>query len=130
MQRMDMDLVKERGEHSLRLSAPNRDALLHQLAQDSALLKQHNLMDYSVLLGIMPLKDLPNPSAIKKNSTPQLSMPLLEANQTSEDREVYFIGVIDILQKYNLAKKYVVCCDSKVLHSSCAASESKEHGRV
>jgi hypothetical protein len=64
------------------LQGYQRDDLMKQLRQDTALLQAHNIMDYSLLLGV-------------HHGT----------NQSSDRRRnVYFVYIVDILQYYNIAK--------------------------
>lgn len=71
----DFDLVA--------LQEHQRDAILKQLRQDTALLQAHNIMDYSLLLAV-------------HHGTNQ---------SMDRSRNVYFVYIVDILQYYTIMKK-------------------------
>lgn len=73
--------------------------LEEQLRRDVAFLQQHDRMDYSLLLGIATADSLEGPG----HSWPAAdSHGLRSCGGTGQ--EVYFMGVIDILQEYNWRK--------------------------
>ena len=109
-------------------------ALQQQLSIDSEFLERHNIMDYSLLLGVCALADAPSPpSPPSPPPTDDLSavftaadMAALVAEMNDDSKrdrrslfetfrggigathgsgEVYFCGIIDILQAYNLRKQ-------------------------
>eukprot|EP00010_Vexillifera_abyssalis_P007388 CAMPEP_0201548788 /NCGR_PEP_ID=MMETSP0173_2-20130828/5299_1 /ASSEMBLY_ACC=CAM_ASM_000268 /TAXON_ID=218659 /ORGANISM="Vexillifera sp., Strain DIVA3 564/2" /LENGTH=360 /DNA_ID=CAMNT_0047958263 /DNA_START=293 /DNA_END=1372 /DNA_ORIENTATION=+ len=109
----------------LLLGPARRHIFLTQLNKDSRWLADHNIMDYSVLLCISnPVKQqsAASSSGVKSNTTAlakmaanvgRLSVFKSEygggfGSTDEQDRkyhEVYYMGVIDILQSYNLRKK-------------------------
>jgi len=73
-----------------------------QVDKDSEFLESHNIMDYSLLVGIA--KDQSNiQSQIPLRS--KSLFRLCESGTPSPTGEVYYFGIIDILQQYNLRKK-------------------------
>jgi hypothetical protein len=108
-------------------------ALQQQLSIDSEFLERHNIMDYSLLLGVCALADAPPSSPPSPPPSDDVSAVFTAANMAAlvaemnddskRDRrslfetcrggigathgsgEVYFCGIIDILQAYNLRKQ-------------------------
>jgi hypothetical protein len=73
------------------LNAATRDAVMDQIAKDAQLLRAHNLMDYSLLVGV----------AEKTNET-NLGVHCFVSG---DGESVYELGIIDFLQEYNTKKK-------------------------
>jgi hypothetical protein len=119
--RKDLDFHRE-------LHLPQRMALAlqQQLSIDSEFLERHNIMDYSLLLGICEA-DAAAPSAppvaaevtasdmaalvTEMNDDSQRNVRSLfemyrgGTRSTDEHREIYYCGIIDILQVYSLKKQ-------------------------
>ncbi|KAL3642625.1 hypothetical protein CASFOL_013440 [Castilleja foliolosa] len=108
------------------LESSRREALLHQIEIDSRFLKLENIMDYSLSLGVH--YRAPNTQSMSEDglgilaedgtSRPQtqlgVNMPARAEQIPGNDgtemfHEVYdvvlYLGIIDILQEYNMSKK-------------------------
>jgi len=91
------------------------DRILAQINVDTQLLAKHNIMDYSLLLGIQdPLRrrdSLKNSTAISMDTLPTNIIVQLDAiNERSivpsvQGQRYYVLGIIDTLQDYNFSKK-------------------------
>lgn len=96
------------------------ERFLEQLQADSQFLAQHNVMDYSLLVGIHYDNDEGKEKTRRKliewtryYSEDSSFKSLFQSdgsgmagwNAETKTREVYFIGIIDILQKYTPKKK-------------------------
>lgn len=103
---MDRDLTRK-------LKLPRKQQFLDQVSKDAMFLCSLNIMDYSLLLGFnfmdrgslsystIEINDLQPAVKIHVRDTPENLM-----SQVSTDgKEAYFMGVIDILQLYNTQKK-------------------------
>ncbi len=79
------------------------DYFFEQVGKDSEFLESHNIMDYSLLVGISRDQrgTIPNQTPLKSKSL----FRLVEGGTPSRTGEVYYFGIIDILQQYNLRKK-------------------------
>uniref|UniRef100_A0A6B2L6A1 PIPK domain-containing protein n=1 Tax=Arcella intermedia TaxID=1963864 RepID=A0A6B2L6A1_9EUKA len=124
------------------MDAEHAKFFVNQIRADTAVLCKHNIMDYSLLLGVIPRnkkdnnKKLKNSSAISLEdlstrdeenvdleSEPERTSPLPRTTFTSPDGELsYVISIIDILQTYNLDKRmeritkvYALCKDKQGL---------------
>ena len=114
----DMDLKKY-----IILSSENRYKILKQLERDTMFLSSCNIMDYSLLLGIYYLKIAQcNPMRPYNNNKSPQSSPSQQSSSSNENKldelvfgggvqaqiiegpGVYYMGIIDILQKYTLKK--------------------------
>jgi len=92
------------------------EPFMEQIQRDSELLKQFNVMDYSLLIGIHHRTNLTDHSQVR----PFTSLKTQIANTVSETKYddesefdgilssdsscVYYFGIIDVLQKYNTKK--------------------------
>lgn len=96
------------------------ERFLEQLQADSQFLAQHNVMDYSLLVGVHYDNDEGKEKTRKKlvewtryYAEDSTFKSLFQSdgsgmagwNEDTKTREVYFIGIIDILQKYTPKKK-------------------------
>lgn len=112
---MDNDL-----DRKLKLASHRRQQLLDQLARDAMFLCSLNIMDYSVLLGFNFLKapnpttrdslelqglDVSNHAIAMDNRLPIENTENLSFHVSTAGDELYFLGIIDILQLYNTSKK-------------------------
>ena len=82
-------------ENGALVEVTNRDELIQKLNADVAFLRERNLMDYSLLIGIGLVAE--NPDAIASQSPHSVV--------SADGILVFFIGVIDYLQDYNSKKK-------------------------
>jgi 1-phosphatidylinositol-4-phosphate 5-kinase len=100
----------------MRIGPSRRALLLAQMRRDCDFLRRSQVMDYSFLIGIHyhdPSKPIGAPSPMRTAKVPpQEDERCFTADQggmmslTSPlgEREVYYVGIIDILQEYNLWK--------------------------
>ena len=98
----DLDWIKANN----RIHIGSKLALLYkrQLYGDLEFLNGHQIMDYSLLVGIANTSEPPNTSLLFAN----LNQPYLfksHYNGIGLSNKIYFTGIIDILQKYNSRKK-------------------------
>ena len=84
----------------LAISARARRRLLRQLESDARLLTAHNLMDYSVLVGVSRV----TPDGPQRPARDLLGDPLWVLSST-DGEYVYALGIIDLFQRYNVSKK-------------------------
>lgn len=94
---LDMDI-----RDPLYISSDNCEFVREQLQMDSKFLASCSIMDYSLLIGIHKCtRKTPRTSTV---SGKQLFSGCL-GFWSVEEHEIYFIGIIDILQLFNLSKK-------------------------
>jgi len=123
----DNDFVEQ--NLKIKIAEEERTQLMQMLNVDANFLRHVNIMDYSVLLGICkhdrkstnstsyqlrPLNVSGGVSIARTLSQEQVQSGL----ESSDGREVYYIGIIDVLQSYNFSKKaerlakvYLKCVD-------------------
>lgn len=91
----------------LRLSPRNRTLLLAQTESDTAFLAKHNIIDYSMLIGVIDSRDDPQASGKRASSDQDLQTdPKAGTFIASVDEELhYYIGIIDTLTLFNTRKK-------------------------
>lgn len=100
----------------LSLAQDKRTAFLDAIASDSRFLASHNVMDYSLLLGIHKvrqrvIKEEAIPDSKKPDGIAEHAVPWFQKVNGGVPAKVilgpglYFFGIIDILQEYNLQKK-------------------------
>lgn len=97
-----------------------RAALLQQLRLDLSFLESLSIVDYSMMIGVRSrvlLKDeegsLKATDSVKPDEASclyrcdggLLSLPIVNEDNDSTREEVYYLGVIDVLQEYNSTKK-------------------------
>jgi len=99
----DLDLK----DNVFEIGNPVADQILTQLKHDAELLCNHNIIDYSLLVGLHFVDE--KKIAVKNALKIQLS---------SDKRIIFVFGVIDILQSWNMSKKtehfiktYLLCKD-------------------
>lgn len=80
----------------MRIGPEAKIRLLQTLLQDVQFLESQNVMDYSLLVGV---HDLQEDSSVRFYS-PESGGPVVCSSET----EIFFVGVIDILQDYNAFK--------------------------
>ena len=86
------------------LEQKTKKKFLETIKIDAHFLRESNIMDYSILLGI----NNNNESNGKTEQLPDLDNPTYwqqEEGGIPFPNGIYFMGIIDILQKYNLKKK-------------------------
>jgi hypothetical protein len=114
--RMDLDEPR-----TFPLNAHVRAQVLEQINRDADLLAKHNVMDYSLLVGLVIKDAIPStesqPSKKKKKRKNQVDQEAEVGNfyfeslwqtgipSASQPNEHYMFGIIDILQDYNTFKK-------------------------
>lgn len=89
-----------------------RDELQETLRQDARFLRQCNIMDYSICLGVHYCADDAHPSREASSVSSKLAVlsgfePKFQCTMMRDQpaqRVVYYIGVIDILQRFDLSK--------------------------
>ncbi|ETO31705.1 hypothetical protein RFI_05418, partial [Reticulomyxa filosa] len=116
----DMDLNRY-----IVLSKESKEKILEQLEKDSLFLRDTGIMDYSLLLGIYYMQIAHNPPRnsrgfVHRARTTEPSKNSTNAKETEnllndfhggvraqviEGPGIYYIGIIDILQKWNISKK-------------------------
>eukprot|EP01084_Bolivina_argentea_P311701 539568_1 len=97
---LDCDLKKP-----IIMDENNRTKILNQLEKDTTWLQQHNIIDYSLLLGIYYFKIEFQPTETKdENVYSSESLSGIRA-KINDSAGVYFIGIIDGLQPYNFKKQ-------------------------
>jgi 1-phosphatidylinositol-4-phosphate 5-kinase len=87
------------------VAAADRSALLKQIRDDSQFLASLNLNDYSFLLGIHVSADAIEQSAKRTDASRYSSFQRFYGGmQSTTGREVYYVGIIDVLTDYGLKK--------------------------
>ena len=100
----DLDLL--RSTSRVRVGASRRHSLLEQLRQDALFLSERSYIDYSLLLGIhrprLPMiARLARALGLRRRRT--------DGVLGRRGRDLYYMGVIDILQKYT-PRKFAETC--------------------
>ena len=85
------------------LNADDRKSLISQLQSDFEFLKCEGLMDYSILIGVLRLKDIPTETASDMNQMHDDQEYNVFLSRNAE--EMYFIGIIDTLTVYGWKKR-------------------------
>eukprot|EP00930_Biecheleria_cincta_P104633 TRINITY_DN96_c0_g1_i1.p1 TRINITY_DN96_c0_g1~~TRINITY_DN96_c0_g1_i1.p1 ORF type:complete len:831 (+),score=148.52 TRINITY_DN96_c0_g1_i1:79-2571(+) len=111
------DVDFQQAGEQIRVGEERREKLLAQIKRDSEFLASNNIIDYSLLLGIHEREDgAPTESANSQMTSYQArshdaSEAAAQQRRTrqgewsSDDRTVYFMGIIDILTPYDGLKK-------------------------
>jgi len=94
----DMDLERE-----IKVGPNQKEKLLKQLSKDTKFLADQGIMDYSLLVGFSFLTNEVDIPPTKQ--TNELINSFDDGILSTDKSEVYFIGLIDILQRYNFQKK-------------------------
>eukprot|EP01080_Neovahlkampfia_damariscottae_P000046 gene46-4296_t len=92
----DNDLLQS--DTRIRISSEFKKQFMENLTEDCEFLSKHEIMDYSMLLGVQPYEETEDNSMIgtKTKFTHLISQ---------DGKQQYHLGIIDILQKWNLKKK-------------------------
>ena len=92
-------------KRTLGITSDMKEFLLLQMSKDCAFLRDNSIMDYSLLLFITKC----DPRAVLPSFGRDISLQNNELQATDEHgrplAERYYLGIIDILQEYNLRKK-------------------------
>jgi hypothetical protein len=95
----DLDILERKTKLNFEMS--KQLLFLKQISLDTQFLAKMKVMDYSLLLGVYK-----NPNPKKELSLPKfIGMSTFQCVPSKDNTEVYFIGIIDFLQVWNLKKK-------------------------
>eukprot|EP01065_Artemidia_motanka_P033909 TRINITY_DN4096_c0_g1_i1.p1 TRINITY_DN4096_c0_g1~~TRINITY_DN4096_c0_g1_i1.p1 ORF type:complete len:598 (+),score=128.08 TRINITY_DN4096_c0_g1_i1:41-1795(+) len=106
----DNDALRE--DLKVHLGFPRRDMLLAQFDRDFSFLERHRITDYSVLLGVrwrvrprlhVDSQEVCVPEALSDGGLASRGIPIAGAEATVR-QDVYYVGIIDILQQYTPRK--------------------------
>ena len=106
-QKLSGDILKDLNfmEDDVRLYVSNngKDKLFYQqIEADAQWFSQHQIMDYSLLIGIADADGLSESEKESKRDLVKINDGEILSN---DGTQLYFLGIIDILQKYNKKKK-------------------------
>ena len=87
-----------------------------QLAADTALLADHNIMDYSLYLGVHKTRFVVDGTGRGAGGPGRL------VSNVAEAPSVFYLGVIDTLQEYTVAKRLERCW------KGCTGREARKRG--
>lgn len=126
-----VEVLKDRNfvTRSLNVGPEMKKRLVGQLQQDVLFLEEHGKLDYSLLLGVADLDALPR----APHDDRALQWPTLECRGVRSmgsdghaANEVFFFGIIDILQEYT-SKKAVENTLKSVKHGLTHAFKRSDH---
>ena len=111
----DKNLVR-----NFRLSVSSRNEILSQLRSDFEFLCKHNMMDYSLLVGVAKASPKKDNSRLKDDLDEfnKLAQVLLSENGEEE----FYVGIIDTLSSYNLKKKIAHLFKSLIWRKECLST--------
>ena len=106
----------------MEISRDNKSKIFHQqIFKDCQWFEKHLIMDYSLLVGIANVNHIKNDSDIDNDSDNEIKSNHSDNNNNNNNnnifyqyhggilsdnkKEIYYLGIIDILQKYNKKKK-------------------------
>jgi len=100
---LDNDFISFRKQ--LNVPSQHKQFIIEQLKKDAEFMSTLNIMDYSLLIGIIPNND-----TFKQNNNLDLNQYLDRSDfsngiVSNDDKFIYYVGVIDILQLYDFNKK-------------------------
>lgn len=106
----------------------NKDEVMEQIRVDVAFLQEHQLLDYSLLVGICDhhsnaVED------IDSSEQQQWNTATTRRIVSSDGKQVYYIGIIDLLTEFNDRKKLEFVGKS-IVHSMNASKLSVQHPKV
>ena len=111
---MQKDLNAIRNKLKLKLTPEKVNILLDQIKSDCSFFEKNQIIDYSLLIGIHHHLSKKNNIEIKRNDS-FLSISDIKTGGLKQEEEIgmvssdgndeYFIGVIDILTRFNTKKK-------------------------
>jgi len=94
----DLDFLKFRG--NIALGSELRNVLMKQIKEDANWLDIHKLLDYSLLVGLSV-----SPSETSEKAAEDISMFRQDGGGLRVGNMVVYMGIIDILTKYNMKKR-------------------------
>lgn len=103
----DLDLLHSNSR--VLIGAARRPALLGQLRRDAQFLRERSYMDYSLLLGIHRPR---LPVLARVSHALRFRRRQTDGVLSSNGRNLYYMGVIDVLQTYSLKKCAETCLKS------------------
>ncbi|KAF2069078.1 hypothetical protein CYY_009606 [Polysphondylium violaceum] len=100
---LDNDFLNFRKQ--LSVPTQHKQFIVDQLKKDAEFMSTLNIMDYSLLIGIIP-----NDELFKEKNTLDLNQYIDRSDFSNgivsgDDKFIYYVGVIDILQLYDFNKK-------------------------
>ncbi|KAJ3242220.1 Phosphatidylinositol 4-phosphate 5-kinase type-1 alpha [Chytriomyces hyalinus] len=109
LKELDFERLMEAGKIGLfDIGSTAKDGLLKELENDLELLKQFRFMDYSLLVGVQSFKTTSEAEHRESGSAESVNTDAYNCrglrSSASKSNTVYFIGLIDILQKFNFSK--------------------------
>jgi hypothetical protein len=87
------------------MEAQVKELFVHQLQNDLDLLSAHSFMDYSLLVGVYQSNELEHTSIYLGTLDISVFRGFHNGIYSDNTKCVYFFGLVDILQKYNLRKR-------------------------
>lgn len=104
-----MDVLQIHGDDQVRIKKA--------MKTDSCFLMRHNLMDYSLYLAVEKHIQSQSHSLNNKNDS---EYDAIQRNiiTSSTGKEYYHFGIIDYLQKWDMAKKQERCIKTKLMHKN------------
>eukprot|EP00941_MAST-03F_sp_MAST-3F-sp1_P002267 g2267.t1 len=102
-----MMLMKDNDlKHRIVLSKKRSSRLKRMLGLDTLWFKAHGIMDYSLLLGVVNARQRLQRLPLQKSGLSKSRLRLFTVNaRVMEGPSKYYMGIIDILQKYDKMKK-------------------------
>jgi len=132
----DLDIIKRKD--SILLSKFNAELFLGQIGRDCAFFEQNNIIDYSLLIGIhhndgekldltekTNLTSMVRESAHKKHFEEKFNQK--EGILSADGKHLYFIGIIDVLTRFNSKKKLEYAFKRVVYGSGISAVPPKQY---
>ena len=97
-------------DRPMRIGSARRELLLGQMRRDCDFLRKASIMDYSFLIGIHRCDGGVPPPARRIAPEDETCFTadqggMMSAGGLTGEHEVYYVGIIDILQEYNLWKR-------------------------
>jgi len=77
--------------------------IFNQILKDAEFLKRHNIIEYSLLIGIHYVQPHEDTRSLKENSF--FASKNHRSVLSQHKQEIYFFGIIDILSEFTAAKK-------------------------
>eukprot|EP01090_Pellita_catalonica_P008633 TRINITY_DN19723_c0_g1_i1.p1 TRINITY_DN19723_c0_g1~~TRINITY_DN19723_c0_g1_i1.p1 ORF type:complete len:711 (-),score=81.49 TRINITY_DN19723_c0_g1_i1:84-2216(-) len=113
---MDLDFKR-----SLNFPEGIGDLFKAEITKDARLLQSLGIIDYSLLVGVHKLKSADSESADEKSESKDSLFYNYQGGILSRDgKEIYYVGIIDMLTLYNFKKKRERFLKTKVLHKDSA----------
>lgn len=104
----DLNFIKDMCK--ILVSGQMKQEIVNQIAKDAEFLAKHRIIDYSLLLGVMPKSEENNFRRIsfahsEQNINKQSFIGRNSTIDSLDSRCTYFIGIIDTLTRYDFKKK-------------------------